>query len=98
MLIHFVKNKKVYIAHFLTAIFFGIIYSTLLLFNVKSFFINDKISPINNLFDKLFNGFYFSLITQTTIGFGDIVPQTKISKLLVMLQVLSVFGIFYAFV
>ena len=42
--------------------------------------------PGNEKID-LFNLFYFSIITQSTIGFGDIVPQTKKSKLIVILQV-----------
>lgn len=98
MLIHFIKNKNIYLAHFITSIIFGIIYSLLLIINAKNFFINDKITSIETVFDKIFNGFYFSLITQTTIGFGDIVPLTKLSKLLVIIQVLSVFGIFYVYV
>lgn len=39
----------------------------------------------------LFNLFYFSIITQSTIGFGDIVPQTKKSKAIVVLQVYTGF-------
>ena len=58
---------------------------------VYYFFCNRKDFKIRgdsgNVKIDLFNLFYFSIITQSTIGFGDIVPQTKKSKLIVILQV-----------
>lgn len=48
---------------------------------------NDKISIINSI--------YFSTVTQTTLGFGDIVPTHEFTKILVSLQCLAVLSIMY---
>ena len=45
-----------------------------------------QISPVNEYFDLL----YFSFVTQSTTGFGDIAPKAKQAKFLVMLQIISV--------
>ena len=45
--------------------------------------------PVDEYFDLV----YFSFITQSTTGFGDIAPQGTISRIVVMLQVLSILGI-----
>jgi hypothetical protein len=42
-----------------------------------------------NWFDCL----YFSLVTQTTVGYGDIVPNHTITKIINMFQLLSVYGL-----
>lgn len=44
---------------------------------------------------NLFSSFiYFSFVVQSTIGFGDITPKTFLSRVLVMLQVISSLIIF----
>lgn len=49
----------------------------------------------NTFFEKFFNRFYFSSITFSTIGYGDISPKTYILKILtVIFAVLIVSGIF----
>ena len=47
----------------------------------------EKIKP--NIYQKLFNRFYFSVITATTLGYGDIYPITIPVKVLTMMQTLS---------
>lgn len=44
------------------------------------------IKPVRNYLDTL----YFSFITQSTTGFGDISPKGHKTKFVVMLQILSV--------
>lgn len=39
-----------------------------------------------NNFNSFIDGFYFSMTTVTTIGFGDITPKTTLSKIVVMTQ------------
>ena len=46
----------------------------------------EKIKP--NMFQKIFNRLYFSVVTATTLGYGDIYPITNSVKLLTMLQTL----------
>lgn len=42
---------------------------------------------------RLWDFIYFSLVTQSTVGFGDMKPTNWLTKLLVCLQLLSVVGI-----
>lgn len=41
----------------------------------------------------LFDSLYFSMITQTTIGFGDIVPTSDTAKSICMGQMLTLAGL-----
>jgi len=38
------------------------------------------------IYQKIFNRLYFSIITSTLLGYGDIYPVTNISKTIVMVQ------------
>jgi len=42
---------------------------------------------------SVFDSLYFSMITQTTIGYGDIVPISQIAKIICMAQMLSLAGL-----
>jgi hypothetical protein len=42
---------------------------------------------------KGFNALYFSFITLSTVGFGDIVPVSRVARMLAMTE--AVFGMFY---
>ena len=42
----------------------------------------------------LMDCFYFSLVTQTTVGYGDINTHTTLTKLLNILQLFSIYGLF----
>lgn len=44
-----------------------------------------------SFWDKYFDRFYFSIVTGSTLGFGDIYPKTKITRLLVVIQLLLLF-------
>lgn len=43
---------------------------------------------------SLFDAFYFSLVTQTTVGYGRISPESKLTQMLNALQLLTIFGIY----
>jgi uncharacterized membrane protein len=36
---------------------------------------------------------YFSLVTQTTVGYGDIVPTHAVTKFINVLQLLTIYGV-----
>lgn len=44
----------------------------------------------NHLSDELdfFDSLYFSVVTQTTIGYGDIIPVSRVGKTVAMVQIL----------
>ena len=56
----------------------------ILLFSIITFFTYDHYNFKNtkNLQDKIINCVYFSTVTQFTLGYGDITPQTNLSKLI----------------
>ena len=39
--------------------------------------------------NALFNGVYFSIITMTTVGYGDIYPQTTLARVIVGIECLT---------
>ena len=41
--------------------------------------------------NKYFEMLYFSAITQSTVGFGDISPKTPLARILVVIQILTSF-------
>ena len=47
--------------------------------------------PTLPFFAKLFDFFYLSIVTFTSLGFGDIVPASVFAKLLVMMEVFQSF-------
>ena len=82
------KKNKLHSLLYIT-IFFTIIYSHL---DIDEFNHSHQIGQghskysIFNLFHKL----YFSLITTSTIGFGDITPISVRSRIIVCLHILSI--------
>ena len=44
-----------------------------------------------SVFDKLINGLYVSIVTHTTVGFGDFFPLSVPAKIFVMIHGMMVF-------
>jgi hypothetical protein len=65
-------------------IFFAIIYMIYIKLNLSS----SSHSDFNGLNNKssFIDFLYFAFTVQTTIGFGDIYPKTKMAKILIMSQ------------
>ncbi|KAF1865840.1 hypothetical protein Lal_00031754 [Lupinus albus] len=66
-------------------ILLGIILGYMLL-GIVAYFLNDrsKVSPLS----KLVNGVYFVIVTLTSVGYGDIVPHTTLTKIMTSLYIL----------
>ena len=80
------KNKfSFYKLYFLVLISFTLIYWLL---GTSENFNFDKVA--NNNSDNLtfINALYFSFITQSTTGYGDITPKTKLTRIIVMCQLI----------
>lgn len=64
---------------------------------IYMFFPNKEFNGIKiretNIINKWFERFYFSVVTSTTLGYGDIIPNSTIIKVIVILQVLITFTI-----
>ena len=42
---------------------------------------------------SLMDSFYFSLVTQTTVGYGSVRPTHKLTKYINILQLMSIYGV-----
>ena len=86
------KNKfSFYKLYFLVLIIFTLIYWLL---GTSENFIFDKASNNNSDSLTFLNALYFSFITQSTTGYGDITPKTKLTRIIVMCQ-LSLFVLYF---
>lgn len=77
-----IRNIKYNVVIF---IIFFIIYTLLLRNGSNHFKLND---PQSN--NSLINTFYFTLVTHSTLGYGDIYPTSNLGKLVVSLHVIVV--------
>tara|TARA_B100001094_G_scaffold127434_1_gene123379 strand:- start:443 stop:739 length:297 start_codon:yes stop_codon:yes gene_type:complete len=65
-------------------VLFGIIYMIYIKFGISSN-PNEEFNGLNSE-STLMDFLYFSFTIQSTVGFGDITPKTKIARVLVMCQ------------
>jgi len=82
------KHSFFVISHMLIIILFAFVYYLTFIYDSKTFNIHKNDEDINYL-DFL----YFSLVTQTTVGYGGIIPTRNISRLLNFIQLLTIYGI-----
>ena len=78
-----IRHNTKLMLHLIVYITFTIIYSNL----------PDDDFIINNDLSKQYNRLYFSAITHTTIGYGDILPKTPRCKLITMLHAFIVLSL-----
>ena len=77
----FVYKHVLPVCLILSIVVFAMIYYFIDVFTDEKQFNTDKRE--NRFWDKL----YFSLVTQSTVGYGDIYPVTALTKLFVSLQI-----------
>lgn len=73
-----------------SAIFTRILFTIIAIIFVYSGLIYQVEHPINaQVFATFFDAFYFSVVTMTTVGFGDVTPISETGRLLTVLMILT---------
>lgn len=62
---------------------FAIIYQSIYIIHYGSF---KYVNELNGFFDRFVNWIYFSVITFTSLGYGDIVPVSNVAKIFVSIE------------
>ncbi len=71
-------------------IFARIIFTLLTIIFVYSGLIYQVEHPVNpSVFHTFLDAFYFSIVTMTTVGFGDVTPISELGRLLTVLMILT---------
>jgi voltage-gated potassium channel len=70
-------------------IFARILFTLFAIIFVYSGLIYQVEHPVNSdKFANFLDGFYFSVVTMTTVGLGDVIPISKLGRLLTVLMIL----------
>ena len=80
-LVNILKYKFVQFNILVFSIFF-LLYWILYKFNKEYHFTFDKSYNLNSALDVA----YFTVVTQTTIGYGDIIPRSQFAKLIMIIH------------
>jgi len=75
------KKEKTIMSHLIVIIIFSLIYHYVL--EPKDF---SNGETLNNYMDTL----YFTMVTHSTLGYGDIYPKTKIGRLFITCHIAAV--------
>jgi voltage-gated potassium channel len=70
-------------------IFAQILFTLFAIIFVYSGLIYQVEHPVNPLFATFLDAFYFSVVTMTTVGFGDITPISELGRLMTVLMILT---------
>jgi voltage-gated potassium channel len=80
------------VAYLLIAIIFGQLYDIALVWNPDALQLTQPLQQINAQ-QRSGEILYFSVITMSTVGYGDVLPNTEITRMLAAIE--AVFGQFY---
>lgn len=95
MIKKFFISKKLLLKIISIQIFIIILFSLIYYFiGNDNFILNYSNNNINSNINNKFNYFdylYFSVVTSSTTGYGDIIPSTNLARILVTTQILLVY-------
>lgn len=77
--------------YLLLALAWSFAYMLVFSFDVDAFAFSVETDPLQQMLD--FEAFYFSVTTLTTLGYGDIVPVSKVARMLTSME--AICGLFY---
>ncbi|AKG23295.1 ion transporter [Calothrix sp. 336/3] len=84
------KSSFSYIAQEDNLIFVRILFTLFAIIFVYSGLIYQVEHPVNSqVFSTFLDAFYFSVVTMTTVGFGDVTPISELGRLLTVLMILT---------
>jgi voltage-gated potassium channel len=72
-----------------TLIFTRILFTLFAIIFVYSGLIYQVEHPVNTKIKTFLDAFYFSIVTMTTVGFGDVTPISELGRLLTVLMILT---------
>jgi hypothetical protein len=89
-----ISSNEIYVAisvYLLIGVFFGMIYQIVLVFDPHAFHFNP--TNFKNLTPTDGDLFYYSLITLSTVGYGDVSPVAPIARSISMIE--AILGVMY---
>lgn len=80
---------KTLLIYTLSLFIFTIVYFMIYKYDKKSFYSSSIDKGTSGL--TLFDFFHFSLVTQTTVGYGDVYPKSNLSKFVNTIHLCSIY-------